>query len=221
MRFSRENAIGAEHRFYGDSLQIINKALVTQYESLPIIFQPFSSLLLFMPSSDTSLLVINNVSRSYTSLTHDILLLFVGITFLHLPNISNKSKIFPLSIKAHTLFSSAEVLVAVLKAAGFITRSLYTPIVGPELHRQAPLILDNIQNSMSGANIPSPGLATIESAQSLYIIGSCGALVAKQNAQFKDEILELLNRCFIPCLQKIGFVKPMANKYVQKLKALL
>ena len=221
IRFARENVIGAEHRFVGDSILLIHNSLITQFESVPLLFLPFSSLLLFRPYADNSMLVINNVCRSFSAFSHDLLLLFAGFTYIHLPNVGQITQLFPLSSKSKTVFSSAEILLAILKAVAFIVRSLYTPIIGPELHRQSPIIIENISNSMNGSIIPAPGLATIESALALYIISSCGALTAKRNTALAEEIYQLLHKCYIPALQKIGNVKPAAKEYVQKLKNLI
>jgi hypothetical protein len=221
MRYSRELAKGAVHRFVTDDFVTIHNALLKQFESIPPIFLPFKSLIQFRPLSSTNSLVINNVWRSFCSFNHDLMFLFAGFAYLHLPLMASHSKQFLLSSEQPEAFSSAAVLVSILKAIGFIVRSLYTPIIGPEIHVQSPLVMEDLNNSMLAPTIPAPGLATVESAVAMYIISSSCLAMLRSNPQYSEEVLELVKKCTVPAIQRIGHVKPMANKYSQKLASML
>ena len=221
VRYSRESRMCSVHRFASDNLLSLHNGLLYHFEDVPDLFKPFSSLVQFQPLADNLNLIINNVNRSFSSFGQDLLLLMVGFIYTHLPNISDISRKFRVDSKnAKILLSSAEIILTVLKAVGFIIRSLYTPINGPEMHSQGTNLLSGIPVSIvSQGNTPAPGLATFESALALYIIASSSCLVSKQNLQFSHVVGLFIKQCYLPALQKIGNVKPIANEYVKKLAA--
>jgi hypothetical protein len=221
MRFSRETAVGAVHCFPHDTVSLIHSNSILQYESVPPIFMPFQSLQLFAPGSDTSSILINNMWRSYVSFNHDLLLSFSSFAYLHLPLVHLNEKKYKLSSLSTNEYSSMEILVTFLKAVSFIIRCLYTPNIGPNVTTQCPRVIENLSNSFLPDEIPAPGLASIEAAVAIYIVSSSCLEGCKANTTHRVEIIDLIQRCSLPALKRIGTVKPMGNLYFSKLKDML
>jgi hypothetical protein len=225
MRFSRENARGSTHRFPNDTSQILHSALIMQYEGLPTMFLPFSSLGLFAPFVENGPIMINNAWRSFVSFNHDLLLFFAAFAYLHLPLVlTNPRQKYPLSTKnSQDEHTSAEVLVTILKALCFVIRALYTPIIGPEIQTPAPSIVEHLSNGPLSDMIPAPGLCTMQSTVSVYMISSAALVGVRSTNQkeLKSMAEQMVRTCVLPALQRIAHTRPMANEYYMKLLALL
>jgi hypothetical protein len=225
MRFSREKARGSIHRFPNDSVPLLHTVMLMHFENLPPMFLPFPSLALFAPFHDSSSIMINNAWRSFVSFNNDLLLFFASFSYLHLPLLSTipKQK-YPLSTQnTKDGYSSAEVLLCILKAVSFIIQALYTPIIGPEIQTPLAIIVEHLSNCSLPETVPAPGLCTMESTVSVYIIASSALIGAKRTNRpdLISKVETLIHTCILPALQRIGHARPMANEYYMKLLALI
>jgi hypothetical protein len=214
MRFSRENAIGAVHCFPSDTVSSIHSDLVQQYEETSLIFKPFQSLALFGPGHPTVDFPINQMWRSFVSLNQELLLLFSSFAYLHFPVVTSAERIYSISRYSQSQYTSMEILLTILKVAAFVVKAMY---------RSSSLVLSKHENipSLLNGNIPSPGLASVNAAISLYIISSSCLQGCKTFPNFMQEVVEIISQTTIPAIKKISFIKPVVHQYYLKLESML
>ncbi|KAJ3258071.1 hypothetical protein HK103_004064 [Boothiomyces macroporosus] len=222
LRYSREIASGATHRYPTDNYQTLHVSLLQIFDELPPIFKPFNSLDLFVSNNNNVL--INNVWRSFISFNHDFLVYLCSFCYLHLPIVQANYK-FPLNTMKMDLYSSTEILAIILRILVFIIKSMYTPVpVNQSLFQSAPNTPTNqTQQQSPHSSVLSPGLATVQSAVTIFIISSSALLGARatNNAQLVLETEKLIDTWVYPALLRIGQVKPLGEKYLVKLKTLV
>ncbi|KAJ3276101.1 hypothetical protein HDV01_006271 [Terramyces sp. JEL0728] len=222
LRYSREIASGATHRYPNDNYQTLHVSLLQIFDELPPIFKPFNSLDLFVSNNNN--LLINNVWRSFISFNHDFLVYLCSFCYLHLPIVQANYK-FPLNSMKMELYSSAEILVITLRILVFIIKSMYTPVpVNQSLFQSAPNTpVNQVQQQSPHSSVLSPGLATVQSAVTIFIISSSALLGARatKNSQLIMETEKLIDTWVYPALLRIGQVKPLGEKYLVKLKTIV
>ncbi|KAJ3366108.1 hypothetical protein HDU91_001982 [Kappamyces sp. JEL0680] len=207
IRYARESAKGTNQRFPNDSLHSIHGMFIGHLESLPKSFMPFHSLADFAVRMDHAALSSN--WKNHVSFHHDLMIFLGSLTYIHLPNI-NSTSTYPLSSLSPEGFTSKEILITLLKALVSMIQVLYTT---ESFDSASPPPTDP----------PAPGLATMQSAVSLYLIASAALLAGRalNNHQKQVEVEQLIAVWVSPALHRIGSVMPHGKKYYEKLQSLL
>jgi hypothetical protein len=208
MRLAREKSSGAAHKYRTDTFQELHDLLLKQLDKLPKSLMPFLSL---TEAAHGNLAPSSLKWKSHLSFNHDFLLFLVALTYIHLPNCQSPT-LYTLSLsEKRPIFSSSQVLAALLKSLTSIIRVIYQPDPSPQ--------------SSGALDTPAPALSTMQSCVAMYMIASAAIAGAgstgKLQLQLKTEVLQEVSNWVIPALLRISKIKPTAKKYYEKLLALV
>jgi hypothetical protein len=244
IRFSRSYKIGVSHDVINETVMTLHMEAIQRLNIFPGSVLPFPSLQVFAPDAPGPYeMPYHQVGRVANEIHQYLHIFLTLLAILHLPNAQSGSlTLFPLSClngggeNRDCRYTSKDVMLAVVRAFGFLADLAYTPIspdnpvLSPFFY--SPPILEEYMSRVQAAPVDpllcSPLLCEATSGMMIYIVSSSSLISARaagpssvdgQKAVFETE--KIVREKLLPCTIKLSSLWPIAKVFAEKISEVL